>query len=190
MTLKLTQIPTLTYGSFMLATNALSNPDTILQHVLNTEHDYNSTVKIWGKDYKIPRRQYAVGDPGTSYTFSGSTVAARDWTPVLTDVRKELLQKIGYDYNFVLVNTYDNGEKYIGYHRDDVRDLDPKFPIASISLGATRDFLVKLDIPEQKSEKTIKIQLEHNSLLMGENSQKNYKHSLPVRKREKTHVLT
>lgn len=46
-------------------------------------------------------------------------------------------------YNFCLVNYYASGADSISYHSDDERFLGPDPSIASFSLGASRDFLMK-----------------------------------------------
>ena len=49
----------------------------------------------------------------------------------------------GQTYNFCLVNYYANGNDSISYHSDDERFLGVDPAIASYSLGARRDFLMK-----------------------------------------------
>ena len=49
----------------------------------------------------------------------------------------------GIDYNFVLVNRYQDGSDRIGEHKDDEKELDPSVPIASLSIGQERDFIFK-----------------------------------------------
>ncbi|KAF7183508.1 hypothetical protein CNMCM7691_003787 [Aspergillus felis] len=49
----------------------------------------------------------------------------------------------GARYNFCLVNYYATGDDSIAYHSDDERFLGPNPCIASLSLGAKRDFLMK-----------------------------------------------
>ncbi|PKY00031.1 DNA repair family protein [Aspergillus campestris IBT 28561] len=46
-------------------------------------------------------------------------------------------------YNFILVNYYATGDDSIAYHSDDERFLGAQPAIASLSLGGTRDFLLK-----------------------------------------------
>lgn len=38
---------------------------------------------------------------------------------------------------------YRNGNDHMGEHRDNEPELDPKFPIASISFGQARQFVLK-----------------------------------------------
>jgi len=91
----------------------------------------------------IPRRQTAYGEPGTSYRFAGCTVPARPWIPPLRALRDRVCARAGFGFNFVLVNHYRSGSDCIGWHRDDEKDLGAEPEIASLSLGATRDFQLR-----------------------------------------------
>nr|XP_022916098.1 DNA oxidative demethylase ALKBH2-like [Onthophagus taurus] len=142
-------------------------------------------VKVFGKYHNIPRQQVAFGDEGVSYKFSGVTIPAKPWTPQLEFIRNYLEEITNYKYNFVLVNRYRNGSDHIGEHRDDEGELDPQTPIASLSLGQEREFVLKhadarkkiRDIPK------VKIVLQHGSLLlMNPPTNKFWYHSLPIRK--------
>ena len=42
--------------------------------------------------------------------------------------------------SYVLVNHYANGDEYMGYHSDAEGDLDARYPIVSLTLGASRPF--------------------------------------------------
>ena len=58
----------------------------------------------------------------------------------------ELVKSVGDDdtaagkeiYNYCLLNHYRSGEDRMGYHADDEASLDPRVPIASVSLGTAR----------------------------------------------------
>ena len=83
---------------------------------------------------------------------------------------------------------YKDGEDYIGEHKDDEKDLVKTSPIASLSLGQTRDFVLKHAdsrgrYAKRKMEK-IKIELTHGSLLMMNYPTNIYwYHSIPIRKK-------
>ncbi|XP_021916047.1 DNA oxidative demethylase ALKBH2-like isoform X3 [Zootermopsis nevadensis] len=163
----------------------------LLEH-LESNLDYFSgdlaKVYVYGKWHPIPRQQVAFGDSGMSYKFSGNTVPAMMWPPILLRVRDLISEITGYYYNFVLVNRYKNGTDYIAEHRDDEKDLDPVVPIASLSLGQARDFVFKhrdarKSGPEKKDISSVKLLLEHGSLLlMNPPTNKLWFHSLPRRK--------
>jgi len=57
----------------------------------------------------------------------------------------------GHKYNFCLVNYYADGKDSISYHSDDERFLGPEPAIASFSLGATRDFMLRHKPPPAAS---------------------------------------
>lgn len=78
----------------------------------------------------------------------------------------------------------------MGEHRDDERELDPTCPIASVSLGATRDLIFRHKDARTGSSKIqikpVKLELAHGSLLLMNYPTNTYwYHSLPVRKKVK-----
>lgn len=75
--------------------------------------------------------------------YKSCTVPPRPIPPCLA-MLKNLTEALTNDtYNFVLVNYYSTGQDSISYHSDDERFLGPNPAIASFSLGARRDFLMK-----------------------------------------------
>ena len=91
-------------------------------------------------------------------------------------------------FNFCLVNYYAGGNDSISYHSDDERFLGPHPAIASFSLGAKRDFLMKhkprsSDPKGTDSEKPLKLPLASGDMLvMRGTTQANWLHSIPKRK--------
>ena len=77
----------------------------------------------------------------------------------------------GFNYNFVLVNRYADGNDCMGEHRDDESELDPDVPIASLSFGAPRDFYFKHSEARSGRDKSIakvNLVLEDGLLLLME----------------------
>ena len=103
-------------------------------------------------------------------------------------------------YNFCLVNYYAGGADSISWHSDDERFLGPEPAIASLSLGARRDFCLKPKPPpkakrnggggleENKGEgegggKVVKMALGSGDMvLMRGRTQGAWLHSVPKRK--------
>lgn len=142
-------------------------------------------IRVYGKWHKIPRKQVSYGDPGMSYAFSGSRLPAKPWTPLLEHIRNLVSSYTGHQYNFVLVNRYNDGSDHIGEHRDDEKDLDRSVPIASLSFGQVRDFVLKHGDARRKVRhvEPVKMPLEHGSLLlMNPPTNQHWYHSLPPRK--------
>ena len=54
----------------------------------------------------------------------------------------------GVRYNALIINYYATGDDSISYHADDEAFLGPLPNIASLSLGATRDFYLRRKAPE------------------------------------------
>jgi hypothetical protein len=61
----------------------------------------------------------------------------------LDQLRQSTEAATGCKFNFCLVNYYASGADSISFHSDDERFLGPEPAIASFSLGARRDFLMK-----------------------------------------------
>lgn len=92
-------------------------------------------------------------------------------------------------YNFCLINYYATGNDSISYHSDDERFLGPEPAIASFTLGAKRDFLMKHKPIARKNGETFpetsptKLQLGSGDMvLMRGQTQANWLHSIPKRK--------
>ena len=89
-------------------------------------------------------------------------------------------------YNYCLLNHYRNGEEYMGYHSDSEASLDPLTPIASVSLGITRNFDIrprKKD-SEGKRSRVARLPLgDGDLLLMFHPMQSYYEHGIPVEKK-------
>ncbi|XP_061674335.1 DNA oxidative demethylase ALKBH2 isoform X2 [Syngnathoides biaculeatus] len=145
-------------------------------------------VQVFGKVYDIPRKQATYGERGLTYTYSGVTRLACPWTPTLEYIRRSVGKITGHTFNFVLVNRYKDGQDHMGEHRDDEKELDPLSPIASVSLGAARDFVFRhRDARGKRSARRVepvKLVLAHGSLLlMNPPTNTFWYHSLPVRKK-------
>ena len=83
---------------------------------------------------------------------------------------------------------YKDGDDHMGEHRDDEKDMVAESPIASLSLGQSRDFVFKHADTRGRDAKrkipTVTKHLESGSLLMMNYPTNVYwYHSLPKRKR-------
>lgn len=89
----------------------------------------------------------------------------------------------GETYNFTLVNYYSTGNDSISYHSDSEQFLGPEPCIASISLGAPRDFMLRhvkhkeLGLPVQKYSLH-----DGDMVVMRGRTQHDWEHSIPKRK--------
>ncbi|XP_061711806.1 DNA oxidative demethylase ALKBH2-like [Cydia pomonella] len=146
-------------------------------------------ITVFGKEYPLPRQQVAYGDPGITYKYSGKTIPALPWPAPVLALRNFLESIKGIKYDFVLVNKYRNGNDHMGEHRDNEPELDHTYPIASMSFGQERPFVLKHKDarkpgPDKKQIASVKIDLEHGSILfMNPPTNDIWYHSLPTRKK-------
>jgi len=145
---------------------------------LNSETVWlHEDVVVWGKKHKQPRLTAWYGDPGKSYTYSGTVMHPMPWTNLLLSIRKELEHLTRETFNSVLLNLYRNQDDRMGFHSDNEPSLGNEPTIASLSYGATRTLIFK-----HKSKKELgphRLQLPHESLLlMKGNTQKNWVHGI------------
>lgn len=147
-----------------------SSPDALLQR-LRDEIPWGQQQTSWGPE---PRLTSWHADGGVSYTYSGRTMRARPFTPLLDDLRATVERETGARYNSVLLNQYRDGRDSIGFHADDERGVGPT--IASLSFGAERTFELK---PNDRRLSSVKVRLEHGSMLvMAGDTQRNWKHGI------------
>ena len=107
------------------------------------------------------------------------------WTPELERVRLSVTRATKRRFNSVLLNYYRDGNDTVGWHADNEEGLGLQPFIASISLGAERDFQLRR-IDDPKGSK-LTVPLPSGSLLvMGGETQTNWHHAVPRRKRVKT----
>ena len=160
--------------------------------------DEDSKVLLFGKWIKIPRKQVAFGDPGVKYKFAGVEVSAETWPDFIKAMKTQIEQYMINQgmiteeqrkitpINYALLNYYADGTQYIGAHCDDEKDLRPingETFIASVSFGASRDFIF-----QRKDNIKIKYEMTLNDgdlLIMRGDTNTYWKHSLPKRLRVK-----
>lgn len=134
-------------------------------------------IRLFGREHASPRLSCWIGDPGTGYRYSGSYFEPRPWPPELAGPRERLAAEFGAGFNSVLANLYRDGSDCMGWHSDDEAELGSAPVIASVSLGATRRFVLK---HRGEPRHALEIALPHGSLLvMSGATQRNYRHALP-----------
>jgi alkylated DNA repair dioxygenase AlkB len=90
-------------------------------------------------------------------------------------VRVAVEQSTSHKFNRALVNYYRDGRDSVDWHADDEVTLGPEPLIASLSLGAERDF----QLCHNETKKRVCITLPHGSLLlMGPGIQQYWQHRI------------
>lgn len=134
-------------------------------------------IRLFGREHAAPRLSCWIGDAGASYRYSGTRFDPYPWPPALMPLRARLSDELGVPFNSVLANLYRDGRDAMGWHSDDEPELGPSPVIASLSLGATRRFVMK-----HRRDPALRrvLELPHGSLLiMAGDTQRYYRHALP-----------
>lgn len=156
-----------------LAPNEQAALFTALRHGIPWE---NHPVRLFGRELPAPRLSCWIGDPDATYGYSGLVRAPRPWSRVLAGLRDRIATAAEAPFNSVLANLYRDGRDAMGWHADDERELGPTPVIASLSLGATRRFVLK----HRAGAPRLAVELPPGSLLvMAGDTQASYRHALP-----------
>ncbi|MCL1108533.1 alpha-ketoglutarate-dependent dioxygenase AlkB [Shewanella schlegeliana] len=155
------------------------------QALINESQHYEFTrpqVSLFGKSHPIPRSQVWFADEGCDYLYSGLFIQASPWPKYAQKLRLKLASDFGLIANGVLVNRYADGNESMGWHSDDEPEIDSGSDIASVTLGASRDFFIRHKTTRQK----VCLHLDSGDLLiMHWPMQSQWEHSLPRRLKEK-----
>ena len=154
--------------------------DLYFGSLLNTIDWKNDEVIIFGKHHITKRKTAWYAQKGINYTYSNTTKIALNFTKELVDL-KSIAEKISQTtFNACLLNLYHDGNEGMGWHSDNEKSIVPNSTIASFSFGAERKFSLKHKI----NKHAVSLQLQNGSLLlMKENTQTNWLHSLPKSKK-------
>jgi alkylated DNA repair dioxygenase AlkB len=133
-------------------------------------------VVVYGKRLMQPRLIAWGGE--RPYRYSGQTLEPRALTPHLLPVLEAVHVRTHVPFNHVLVNRYRDGMDSMGFHADDEAELGENPLVATVSLGATRRFVLR---PRRgRDTEPLAHELAHGSLLiMGGTCQRQYHHGIP-----------
>ncbi|UTV98338.1 alpha-ketoglutarate-dependent dioxygenase AlkB [Marinomonas rhizomae] len=141
------------------------------------------SLTMFGRDVLVPRQVAFIADHGVCYRYSAKDHHGFGWPDWLLPIKKEAEQHACQSFNAVLLNWYQDGDEYMGWHADDEKILGPAPVVAMLSLGVSRPFLFRLKVNHQIKHS---VELENGSwLVMSASTQVLWQHSLPVRKRIK-----
>ena len=139
-----------------------------------------SEIVIFGKRHPIPRLNAWYGEK--SYTYSGNYMSCLAMTQLLESIRKRVQEETGCRFNSVLLNLYRDNNDTVGWHADDEPELNPKGPIASLSLGVSRRFVLREKLPKGHLTKPKKLDLTLESgdlIVMHPPTQLRTEHTIP-----------
>jgi alkylated DNA repair dioxygenase AlkB len=152
-----------------------SAADLLLETTIDQTPWREDFINIMGKRIPIPRLQNWFGDPGTSYTYSRICLPAIKFPVWMEVLLRDVEVETGCRFNRALVNYYRDGNDSVDWHADDESELGVEPVIASVSLGASREFQLRHNATREK----VKILLPHGSLLlMSGGIQEHWQHRL------------
>jgi alkylated DNA repair dioxygenase AlkB len=95
----------------------------------------------------------------------------------IRDAARQVIERLDVPFNSVGLNLYRDGRDSVAPHNDHLDEIRKGFPIALLSLGATRRMIIRgKDAPKR----TARVDLESGSLLvMDYASQLHYTHGVP-----------
>ncbi len=151
--------------------------EDLLKALITTTPWRSESVTVWGKTHPQPRLVAWYGDPGQSYSYSGINLEPLPWTSTLLEIRGAVQDVAKEHFNSVLLNYYRDHRDSMGFHSDDERELGPTPTIASVSLGATRTFVLKHK--NRPDLKPVRIELPSGCLvIMKGETQQFWKHGI------------
>ena len=151
----------------------------LYQYLLNHIDWQQETIHVYGKSHLTPRLSCWMGDKNTVYSYSHTVMQPVAWNKQVLRIKQKIEKTTNESFNSVLINYYRDGKDSNGWHSDDEPELGTNPVIASLSLGASRDFHLR-----HKSNKqlTHKMSLTNGSLLvMSGTTQQYWQHHIPKR---------
>lgn len=125
-------------------------------------------------DLRISARKTACF--GLPYNYSGLTYDRQPMHPLLQPVCKQLQETLGFEPNSCLVNYYEDGRSKMGFHSDEIDNLEAGTQIIIISLGTDRKLSFR-----STADYSLRMQylLPHGSLMyMSQKTQKFWSHAI------------
>lgn len=151
----------------------------LLFQVLLKKTPWKQEKTFYGNTF--PRLTSYYADDGVKYSYSGATHESLQWPHYLLEVKKRVQKESGKTFNSMLLNYYRDGKDSIGWHSDNEKELGLNPTIASISLGAERNFQIRHNKNKEKQEYILK----HGSLLIMDGTmQHHWQHCVPKTTKE------
>lgn len=137
----------------------------------------NDKIKLYGKEFVLPRKTAWYGDSDRHYTYSGIHLQPESWTASLLKIKARIETVAQTTFNSVMLNLYRDGNDGISWHTDAESELGRNPIIGSISFGETRRFMLR-----HRRNKDIKTEIDLSDgsfLLMSGPTQHYWQHQIP-----------
>jgi len=159
---------------FFSETESLHLYEYLLKHI-----DWQQeTIQVYGKSHLTPRLSCWMGDENAVYGYSHTVMQPVAWDSKILHIKQKVENVTNESFNSVLINYYRDGKDSNGWHSDDEPELGVNPVIASLSLGAPRDFHLR---HKTNKKLTHKMSLTSGSLLvMSGTTQQYWQHHIPI----------
>lgn len=161
-------------------------------------------IRLYGKEFEERRLTCYFGEEWTDLQYSGRLVRpvpfdGAECPQSVRRLRDAVVGRTGVPFDSCLANWYRNSHDRIGWHSDDERLYGRAPVIAAISIGATRDFQIRVKprlaaqltplIADAGERKAVTLPVRSGSLLiMSGQMQRWWDHAVPPRKSAQNHA--
>jgi alkylated DNA repair dioxygenase AlkB len=157
----------------------------LLAYLKQLPIEYHKQYRRFNQTVKVPRGQASFTlDASIHYDYkvSGGSPPNAVMCDTLRRITARVNERLGTNFNTILMNVYKDGEDCIGYHRDRETGWAPGTGFATLCFGAERDFLLK---HEATGEVTSVLHRCGHALHLPSPMNSEYLHAVPKRKRVK-----
>ena len=131
----------------------------------------------FGRRFFVPRLQAWYADAGVHYRYSDNKLESHVWAEPLISIKQDVERHAGHEFNSVLLTYYRHGDDHVNWHADDEPELGDEPIIASLSLGASREFHYR----HKQRQESGYLQLHDGELLvMQPLFQQHWEHRVPL----------
>lgn len=147
----------------------------LLQDLIQQIH-WQQDFFAFGRRFDVPRLQAWYADPGVHYRYSDNKLESHAWTDLLLSIKRDVEAYSAHHFNSVLLTYYRNGHDHVGWHADDEPELGEAPVIASLSLGARREFQYRHKQQETRGSMVLQ---DGELLVMQAQFQQLWEHRIP-----------
>lgn len=166
-----------------LSTMYLNLSDDMIKELWETELDVKPEFELHGKICHMRRNIGFFSDQSKGYSYTNQIAKSRPLTPIMNELLEIVNRLTGQKFNGLLFNLYQNGNDYIGAHRDAEKNLT-KSGVVALSLGVSRKFRIR-DYNTKKILADVSTNNKELMWMQGEQFHKVLTHEVPIEKKIK-----
>ena len=147
--------------------------------------------KFMGKEIKLPRRTINYSTNGQIYSgYLGESNIIKSPPDFLINYLNSINYNVNGKHNNILINFYNGGDDYIGYHKDSTKNFeDELYTIHTVSLYEDMTDFRTLRFKHIETKKNIDFKItDRTKLSFNKYINDNYKHTITKRKKGKKRI--